>query len=188
MELRTHRCRAERVTSRNGCSSATAALFTSSSNGPAAPTAASTASQSARSRQRLSMPGHCGESGRGGREAGSGRGGQKEGSVPPVPGSPSPPPFGSAPLPGPRPCSAPQPRRDRSLRGDGVRLAPAGPLPPALRPGSPLPAPVTRARRPRKLRCGSMLELDCGRGGAGQGARSGPAAPPGSASGTGTQR
>lgn len=86
----THRCRADRVTSRNDCSSATAALLTSSSNGPAAPTAASTASQSAKSRQRVSMPGHCGEGGRRGREAArepggpvrgywGGGGGQEEG-------------------------------------------------------------------------------------------------------------
>lgn len=184
----THRSKASRVTSRKGCSTATAALFTSSSKGPAAPTAASVASQSARSRHKGSMPGHCGEGGpaggpgqrrrgwtggrwgppmvavalprhrAGGSRAGS-RGGCRRPALPLGRDSPGPPPCGSAPSRGPRLCSAPRPRRVRSLRGDGVstRPPPPGPRRPAPVARPPLPAPVTRARRPWKLRCCSML-------------------------------
>lgn len=56
---------------------------------------------------------------------------------------------------------------------------PAPPAPPAARP--PLPAPVTRARRPRKLLgCGSMLRALCGRA-RGRAGRGGPSGRGGSA-------
>lgn len=71
---RTHRCRASLVTARNGCSIATPALFTSSSKGPAALTAASVASQSARSTHSGVIPGHYGEGSLRGRGPGAATG------------------------------------------------------------------------------------------------------------------
>lgn len=179
----THRCRAERVTSRNGCSSATAALFTSSWNGPAAPTAASTASQSARSRQRVSMPGHYGEGGRRGREAarepggrcgviGAWEGGRRRGSgTSRVRLSKSAAVRLSAVTRAPALLSATA--TARPIPAGTRRQTHPGPTPgpgPPSRPPSPLPAPVTRARRPRKLRCGSMFRWTMAGAGAGSGA------------------
>lgn len=157
----THRSTASRVTCRKGCSIATAALFTSSSKGPAAPTAASVASQSARSRHSGSIPGHCGGGPAQRRPAvrvGCGVGGEGRGR-----------PYLSYEALQVRRGAA-QRRYSRSglaqRHGHGASdpcgetpSAPA-PLAPARSPDPPpppLPAPVTRARRPRKLRSGSML-------------------------------
>lgn len=54
-----HVSHASLVTSRKGCSRATAALFTSRSTGPTPPSARSVASQSPRSTHTGSTPGHC---------------------------------------------------------------------------------------------------------------------------------